>query len=431
MTERESSLRERAQARIAPGGGAEPDAPLAVAELRRAVHELHVREIELELQNEELEQAQRRLEESRVALAASEHRYRESFERAPIGYLRLDQGGAILEANETAAELLAVKKNLLRGRKLTDFIESQHQDDCDFHRRAALDDTPAAPVRVALRALDGNRRVVELDARSIARDPGEVRIAILDVTALEHAETARDESERQRLLLADVLPLAVAYISADGRCQFCNEAFRKRFGSRANAVEGRALFEVLEPSHDAALRDHVRVALGGTSTRFEGELSFPEMGSRFVSLLLAPDPASDGRVRGFYALVDDRTDLETAQRGLREAAAQSSLAEERERRVLAADLHDDVGQLIALASIKLREHEKKITDPAAIESIREIADLVRVGPASHLHVELRAESAAALRRGIRRGGPVARREPAAVLWPRNDDRRGGRDALAR
>lgn len=50
----------------------------------------------------------------------------------------------------------------------------------------------------------------------------------------------------------------------------------------------------------------------------------------------------------------DMTDLRSSERALRKAAAAVSLAEQHERRKLASDLHDDAGQLISLASIKLR-----------------------------------------------------------------------------
>jgi PAS domain S-box-containing protein len=50
----------------------------------------------------------------------------------------------------------------------------------------------------------------------------------------------------------------------------------------------------------------------------------------------------------------DVTELRGAERALRRAAAAASLAEQQERRKLASDLHDDAGQLLSLASLKLR-----------------------------------------------------------------------------
>jgi signal transduction histidine kinase len=52
-------------------------------------------------------------------------------------------------------------------------------------------------------------------------------------------------------------------------------------------------------------------------------------------------------------VVLDLTALRRAREALRAAAAETALAEARERRKLAADLHDDVGQILSLASLKI------------------------------------------------------------------------------
>lgn len=372
----ESSLRWRARTRLADGGPAQPDGRSAPDELREALAELQVHQVELEVQNEELERAHRRLEESHAAVELSEQRYRELFDRAPVGYLRLDREGRSIEANQTAAGLLAVEQSRLAGCRLSDFVAASHQDAYYLHRVAAARGEEPAPVRVTLCTLDGERRDVELRARPIAWNPGELHVVLLDVTARERAEAGHHESERQRRLMADALPVAVSYVNADGRYEFCNQAFERLHGSPASAVEGRFIFQVLDPDAYAALREHVRAALSGESVRFEGELSFPRTGPRFVSALLAPDRKPDGRVGGFYALMDDRTELEEARRGLRQAAAQIALTEERERRALAADLHDDVGQLLSLASMKLRELEQE-AGAAPGGALGEVGELVR------------------------------------------------------
>jgi PAS domain S-box-containing protein len=347
------------------------------APLRQAVQVLQLQRLELERQNEELAKSQHRLEESRAALAASERRYRELFDSAPIGNLQLDEDGAIAEANRTAAEILGAPSGDLVGRKLSDFVAARDQDTYHLHRHAAANGETPAPAQLTLRGLDGQTREVELGARPIARDRKELCVAILDVSARERAQAGHDQSEWQRRLMADALPVAVSYVAADGRYEFCNRAFEKLFGRSAHEIEGRPIFEILDAETYAALREHLRAALAGETARFEGELFFPALGLRFVSALLAPDRGPDGAVRGFCALIDDRTELDEARRSLRRAAAQAALAEERERRALAADLHDDVGQLVSLLSIKLRELQAQLGDSAPDGRIREADELTR------------------------------------------------------
>jgi PAS domain S-box-containing protein len=65
---------------------------------------------------------------------------------------------------------------------------------------------------------------------------------------------------------------------------------------------------------------------------------------------------TDARLAGpreIHLTLIDVTELRRTERALQAAVAAASLAEENERRKLAADLHDDAGQLLSLASLKL------------------------------------------------------------------------------
>jgi signal transduction histidine kinase len=71
----------------------------------------------------------------------------------------------------------------------------------------------------------------------------------------------------------------------------------------------------------------------------------------------------------------DVTELRSLTRALRTAAMAASLAEQRERRVLASDLHDDAGQLLTLASLKLRALAVSLGERSAAE-VRELEELL-------------------------------------------------------
>jgi PAS domain S-box-containing protein len=79
--------------------------------------------------------------------------------------------------------------------------------------------------------------------------------------------------------------------------------------------------------------------------------------------------AQIGSKQVFLSLIDV-TELRRTERALQAAVAAATLAEERERRKLASDLHDDAGQLLSLASMKLhalREAEKGERDSRMAE----------------------------------------------------------------
>ena len=81
-------------------------------------------------------------------------------------------------------------------------------------------------------------------------------------------------------------------------------------------------------------------------------------------------PAADARV----ALLEERLRERTEQ--LRTLTAELALTEERERRVLARDLHDDLGQLLAIIKIKLTSLEESERRGALKGHLQEIEALV-------------------------------------------------------
>ena len=107
-------------------------ARLTPEELSHIVQELRIHQIELEMQNEEL----RRTQDS---LLASQARYFDLYDLAPVGYVTLDPHNAILEANLTAATLLGTTRQALKQMRFTLFILSDDQDLFYHHRKQMLE----------------------------------------------------------------------------------------------------------------------------------------------------------------------------------------------------------------------------------------------------------------------------------------------------
>jgi PAS domain S-box-containing protein len=242
------TLRQRAARKIARAGTVDLDA-LSSKEVRDLVHELEVHKIELEIQNEQLRETQHAADESR-------ERYRQLYDSAPIGFLTLDPGGAVVEANLAVSALLKIPRSRLIGRKLSRFVAPWHQDRWHLKRRMLG---------------NGKRRSTELE-----------------------------------------------FVRSDG----------------------------------SALR--VQLVSSGVHGRDAQHKTMP------------------------LALMDI-TELRDTERALRSAASAAELAEQQERRKLASDLHDDAGQLLSLASIKLRALGDGLVgeSDAGIREVEEILAEVR------------------------------------------------------
>ena len=82
---------------------------------RKVVHELQVHQIELEMQNEELRQAQ-------GTIIASQERYADLYDFAPVGYFTFDHMGLITEVNLTGASLLGIERGQLSKKPFSLFV---------------------------------------------------------------------------------------------------------------------------------------------------------------------------------------------------------------------------------------------------------------------------------------------------------------------
>jgi signal transduction histidine kinase len=78
----------------------------------------------------------------------------------------------------------------------------------------------------------------------------------------------------------------------------------------------------------------------------------------------------------FVGVLRDLSDQHRMREELRAAAAATALAEDRERRRLAQDLHDDLGQLLSLAGMKLGALRDSAAGRSAGAEVSEIEDLV-------------------------------------------------------
>jgi diguanylate cyclase (GGDEF)-like protein/PAS domain S-box-containing protein len=133
-----------------------------------------------------------------------------------------------------------------------------------------------------------------------------------DVTALRRMEAARGESEKRMRLIADNLPAAMAYVNRHERYVFANATFTSVFGIAFEDLVGRRCADVLPSDVYAATRPHIEAVLRGERQRFQRVVA--RIGSRRHELVeYIPEVAADGEVTGFFALIQDITDLRAAQ----------------------------------------------------------------------------------------------------------------------
>ncbi|MDZ4770911.1 MAG: HAMP domain-containing sensor histidine kinase [Chloroflexota bacterium] len=194
-----AALRQRAEQRLQMQISQAVDVSLEDA--KKLIHDLHVHQIELELQNEELRATQLDLEASRL-------RYSDLYEFSPIGLLTLDSHERIQEANLTFVAMLALDREKIISRNLSDFVEGSTQDAYHFFYQGLRAAQQPKQCEISLLRHNQPALIVRLHATALSQ-PGEsavYRVAATDVTLQKQAEAQRDQltAERQRTkVLAD------------------------------------------------------------------------------------------------------------------------------------------------------------------------------------------------------------------------------------
>jgi two-component system, cell cycle sensor histidine kinase and response regulator CckA len=213
--------------------------------------ELRTHQIELERQNEELRLAQQKLE-------ALQSHYYDLYNRAPVGYLTLNQQGLIVEANLFIANLLGVTRNVLINQPFSLFVLSEDQDvyyqQC---KHPADKNTSDEGVICDLRMVctDGTLFWAHLQLASSfgIDDEYERRIVVTDITKQKLAEIEVLTSRRHWKKTFNAMNDIVTIQDQDRRIIRANKAAQQFFQVKHGELRGKHCYEIFTgESHPCA-----------------------------------------------------------------------------------------------------------------------------------------------------------------------------------
>ena len=162
---------------------------LSPEETRRVLHELRVHQIELEMQNEELRHAQ-------AELAASQERYFDLYDLAPVSYLTVSEQGLILEANLTVCTLLGVKRGALVKRPVSQFILKEDQDVYYRHRKQLSEAGEAQACELRMMKHDGTVFWAQM-AATLVKDPAGASLCYIVMNDITGRKKREEQNEAQ------------------------------------------------------------------------------------------------------------------------------------------------------------------------------------------------------------------------------------------
>jgi len=289
------------------------------------------------------------------ALRESEAKFRLVAETAPCAIWILE-GNGLVYVNRYAEDLSGYSREELISMDPWKLVDPEFRD-MNYQRSMARlrGENPEPRYQFKIRTKTGETRWLDFSG---ARTRFEGKPAILatafDITAIKHAE----QQLRARNMYLDALiansPFGIVTKDEDNRVLFCNRAFEEMFLYSQEELKGKYIDDLIA-SHDRedASRLTQAVINGGVThattqrRRKDGTLIDVELhGIRILS--------GDMFV-GAFAIYQDITERRRSEEKLQVLRNRLTRAQEEERSRIARDLHDDIGQRLALLTIDLEQ----------------------------------------------------------------------------
>jgi PAS domain S-box-containing protein len=275
-------------------------------------------------------------------------------------------------------EMLGYEPGEMVGRSVFDFYSPE-----DFeHKQQALrrrQQGVREQIEERLRRRDGSELWVRMSVSPLIKDNGEFDGALAmvsDITERKQAEEALRESEDKLRLLLDSTAEAIYGIDLEHRCTFCNPACLRALGyERIDEVLGKNMHDMIHHTRaDGTLlpveecRVH-RVARTGEGVHAEDEVLWRANGTSFPAEYWSYPQRRGRELVGAVVAFIDITERKLAQAALANVSRKLIEAQEQERSRIGRDLHDDIGQRLALLTIEIEQLQNNSPDlPAEVRT---------------------------------------------------------------
>jgi len=310
-------------------------------------------------------------------LEVSERKYRELVENAHEGIWIVDAAGAIKFANRRMREITG--HNTLENNNMYELV--------DFHNKKLL---------MEVMAQNRRNQVAQQELEMTCRNRGLASVIISSVPLFEDGQfvgafamfsdvTALRETEKRFRKIFEEAAIGMSLVDMGGNILDTNPAFLNMLGYNRDELCNKPFQEVLHPEDVPASVQLFKELVRGNRDAFSRENRYLHKDGRVVwgqatvSLLRGAGGAPQFAI-GMIADITDRKkaeeDICTYKGQLQSLASELSLTEERERRRLATDLHDHIGQALALSKIKLGLLQKIIKVEDHARPLGEVRELI-------------------------------------------------------
>ena len=326
----------------------------------------------------ERQQTLKKLQASKALLAKAE-------KIAKIGSWEYDRDTDRRTWSDEMFNILGFDKNVPIP-PCSEIIERIHPEDRLLVRktiRAGHNEGESWELNYRLLMPDGTIKYVESRGEPTLDSEGRVSKVletIVDVSDRVRAEKSLQRSEEQLKLITDTLPVLIAYIDDEQRYRYNNRTYETWFGKPRSSLQGLPMKQLVGEDNYQKMLPYIKMVLAGKEVTFETQPTAENGSSYWMSATYIPDFAVDGRVKGFFSMVEDITERKIVEQMKSEFVSIAS----HEMRTPLTSIHGVIKLLCAGRLGELSESGAKMADMALRNSARlvhlvsDILDLERM-----------------------------------------------------
>lgn len=338
-------------------------------EMYKLIHELEVHQIELEMMNETLELVNEELTQAKENAETAAQKYTELYDFAPSGYITLNKNGEIVKLNLNAAKLLSKERSLLIGSKFGFFVSTDTKPYFNNFIEQVFLSRSEERCEVTLTTNENSPLYVYITG--IATENEEhCLVTMVDITEQKLAVDELIASEEKFRTITESSPDAIFIADREGNYVYVNNAVCNMLGYTFTELTKMKITDIsvkeqivndLKLFQNIINEKHVFSEIN--LVRKDGMIIPTDLNA-----VLLPNGFIYGSCRDLTQRKKGENDLKIAHEKLEQLYIRQDDIKENERKAIAREIHDELGQLLTALKIDLGWTKEKADGNEAVKN---------------------------------------------------------------